>query len=260
MYLCIILHVFISLFNFGVVSNLSCNEDVSLWTCRCWSWSWRRSGASRISSFVSWTSWSRKEPCTCCSSASLWVRATVTNFILECSLMAELTFKFQSVSLLALKGQQEWRVYHFHSPNCSFSDPTLIMFTQEIISGRIVGDWWSICPCDINISGHSWLSLLLYPPEEFNDKILSPELGDSELQRLHGEVVHIYETYCLDESIDKISFDKFIVEEIRNSKRTWCSLPNCQCSCESLHSKKLKKSLTLSILISWGFSTPHSST
>ncbi|GAA6231675.1 sorting nexin-14-like isoform X2 [Lates japonicus] len=52
--------------------------------------------------------------------------------------------------------------------------------------------------------------------EEFNDKILSPELSDSELQRLHGEVLHIYETYCLDESIDKISFDPFIVEEIRN--------------------------------------------
>uniref|UniRef100_A0A4W6ESK9 Sorting nexin 14 n=1 Tax=Lates calcarifer TaxID=8187 RepID=A0A4W6ESK9_LATCA len=54
--------------------------------------------------------------------------------------------------------------------------------------------------------------------EEFNDKILSPELSDSELQRLHGEVLHIYETYCLDESIDKISFDPFIVEEIRNRK------------------------------------------
>lgn len=52
--------------------------------------------------------------------------------------------------------------------------------------------------------------------EEFNDKILRPELSDSELQRLHGEVLHIYETYCLDESIDKISFDPFIVEEIRN--------------------------------------------
>ncbi|XP_039981024.1 sorting nexin-14 isoform X5 [Xiphias gladius] len=52
--------------------------------------------------------------------------------------------------------------------------------------------------------------------EEFNDKILSPELNDSELRRLHGEVLHIYETYCLDESIDKISFDPFIVEEIRN--------------------------------------------
>ncbi|KAM6992820.1 sorting nexin-14 [Tautogolabrus adspersus] len=52
--------------------------------------------------------------------------------------------------------------------------------------------------------------------EEFNDKILSPELSDSELQRLHGEVVHIYETYCLDESIDKISFDRIIMEEIGN--------------------------------------------
>ncbi|XP_044233103.1 sorting nexin-14 isoform X3 [Thunnus albacares] len=52
--------------------------------------------------------------------------------------------------------------------------------------------------------------------EEFNDKILSPELSDSELHRLHGEVLHIYETYCLDESIDKISFDPFIVEEIKN--------------------------------------------
>ncbi|XP_029351661.1 sorting nexin-14-like isoform X3 [Echeneis naucrates] len=52
--------------------------------------------------------------------------------------------------------------------------------------------------------------------EEFNDKILSPELSDSELQRLHGEVLQIYETYCLDESVDKISFDPFIVEEIRN--------------------------------------------
>uniref|UniRef100_A0A8D3D7V2 Sorting nexin 14 n=1 Tax=Scophthalmus maximus TaxID=52904 RepID=A0A8D3D7V2_SCOMX len=52
--------------------------------------------------------------------------------------------------------------------------------------------------------------------EEFNDKILSPELSDAELRRLHGEVLHIYETYCLHESIDKISFDPFIVDEIRN--------------------------------------------
>ncbi|XP_038134864.1 sorting nexin-14-like isoform X1 [Cyprinodon tularosa] len=52
--------------------------------------------------------------------------------------------------------------------------------------------------------------------EELNDKILSPELSDSELQRLHGEVVHIYQTYCLEESIDKISFDPLIVEEIHN--------------------------------------------
>ncbi|KAL0967299.1 hypothetical protein UPYG_G00250460 [Umbra pygmaea] len=52
--------------------------------------------------------------------------------------------------------------------------------------------------------------------EEFNDKILCPELSDGELRRLHGEVKQLYETYCLEESIDKISFDPFIVEEIRN--------------------------------------------
>uniref|UniRef100_A0A8C6M225 Sorting nexin 14 n=1 Tax=Nothobranchius furzeri TaxID=105023 RepID=A0A8C6M225_NOTFU len=52
--------------------------------------------------------------------------------------------------------------------------------------------------------------------EEFNDKILSPELSDSELQRLHGEVVNIYHTYCLDESFDKIRFDSFITEDIRS--------------------------------------------
>ncbi|XP_061757406.1 sorting nexin-14-like isoform X1 [Nerophis ophidion] len=52
--------------------------------------------------------------------------------------------------------------------------------------------------------------------EELNDKILSPDLCNSELQRLHGEVVHIYETYCLDESVDKINLDNVIVNEIRN--------------------------------------------
>uniref|UniRef100_A0AAR2LGM1 Sorting nexin-14 n=1 Tax=Pygocentrus nattereri TaxID=42514 RepID=A0AAR2LGM1_PYGNA len=51
---------------------------------------------------------------------------------------------------------------------------------------------------------------------EFNDKILRPELSDSEKLMLHEEVKKIYETYCLDESIDKIRFDPFIVEEIKN--------------------------------------------
>uniref|UniRef100_A0A3Q3LRC0 Sorting nexin-14 n=1 Tax=Mastacembelus armatus TaxID=205130 RepID=A0A3Q3LRC0_9TELE len=52
--------------------------------------------------------------------------------------------------------------------------------------------------------------------EEFNDRILCPELSDSEKMMLHEEVKKIYETYCLDESVDKIQFDPFIVEEIRN--------------------------------------------
>lgn len=53
--------------------------------------------------------------------------------------------------------------------------------------------------------------------EEFNDRILCPELSDSQKMMLHEELRKIYETYCLDESIDKIRFDPFIVEEIRNS-------------------------------------------
>ncbi|XP_077476701.1 sorting nexin-14 isoform X4 [Stigmatopora argus] len=52
--------------------------------------------------------------------------------------------------------------------------------------------------------------------EEFNDRILCPDLADSDKMMLHEEVKKIYETYCLDESIDKIRFDPFIVEEIRN--------------------------------------------
>lgn len=60
--------------------------------------------------------------------------------------------------------------------------------------------------------------------EEFNDRILCPELSDSQKMMLHEELRKIYETYCLDESIDKIRFDPFIVEEIRNSTRQALSL------------------------------------
>ncbi|XP_036755085.1 sorting nexin-14 isoform X2 [Manis pentadactyla] len=51
--------------------------------------------------------------------------------------------------------------------------------------------------------------------EEFNDRILRPELSNDEMQSLHEELQKIYKTYCLDESIDKIRFDPFIVEEIQ---------------------------------------------
>ncbi|XP_063773033.1 sorting nexin-14 isoform X3 [Pseudophryne corroboree] len=51
--------------------------------------------------------------------------------------------------------------------------------------------------------------------EEFNDRILRPELSNGEMLSLHEEVKKIYFTYCLEESIDKIRFDPFIVEEIK---------------------------------------------
>ncbi|KAH0622122.1 hypothetical protein JD844_024144 [Phrynosoma platyrhinos] len=52
--------------------------------------------------------------------------------------------------------------------------------------------------------------------EQFNDRILQPELSDDEMMSLHEEVVKIYKTYCLHQSIDKIKFDPFIVEEIQS--------------------------------------------
>ncbi|KTF94293.1 hypothetical protein cypCar_00030308 [Cyprinus carpio] len=84
----------------------------------------------------------------------------------------------------------------------------------------------SVCTCvEVGFEGDqratgSVVSFYEFPEggrsEEFNDQILCPDLSDTEMQRLHEEVQKIYETYCLEESIDKISFDPFIIEEIHN--------------------------------------------
>lgn len=65
------------------------------------------------------------------------------------------------------------------------------------------------------------------PPEEFNDRVLRPELSQAQLQRLHAELQHIYQTYCLDESVDKINFDTSVVEEIRSGETTLLAAPGC---------------------------------
>lgn len=72
--------------------------------------------------------------------------------------------------------------------------------------------------------------------EEFNDRILCPELSDSQKMTLHEELRKIYETYCLDESVDKIRFDPFIVEEIRNSTPQPSSEPSCALAAETADS------------------------
>lgn len=56
------------------------------------------------------------------------------------------------------------------------------------------------------------------PPEEFNERILCPDLSQAELQRLHAELLHIHQTYCLEDSLDHIRFSRFILEDIRRSK------------------------------------------
>uniref|UniRef100_A0A2K5ERV7 Sorting nexin 14 n=1 Tax=Aotus nancymaae TaxID=37293 RepID=A0A2K5ERV7_AOTNA len=66
------------------------------------------------------------------------------------------------------------------------------------------------------LSGSVFLpSLDFLADPEFNDRILRPELSNDEMLSLHEELQKIYKTYCLDESIDKIRFDPFIVEEIQ---------------------------------------------
>lgn len=77
-------------------------------------------------------------------------------------------------------------------------------------------------------SSLKYLSFMFLYVEEFNDRILCPDLSDKEMQRLHEEVQKIYKTYCLEESIDKISFDHFIIEEIHNSQSRY-SVLCCTC-------------------------------
>lgn len=45
---------------------------------RCWSWNWRKSESSRTFSSASWTSWSKKGPSMCFSSASQLVSMSWT--------------------------------------------------------------------------------------------------------------------------------------------------------------------------------------
>ncbi|KAM9703716.1 LOW QUALITY PROTEIN: sorting nexin-14-like [Menidia menidia] len=52
--------------------------------------------------------------------------------------------------------------------------------------------------------------------EEFNERILSPELGEAELRRLHGELTQMFHTYCRQDSLDRISLSPPILEEIRS--------------------------------------------
>ena len=53
--------------------------------------------------------------------------------------------------------------------------------------------------------------------EEFNDKLLTPELGGEVLSDLHQELKDMYRIYCDPQALDRIQFDKDIVEEIRTS-------------------------------------------
>ena len=51
--------------------------------------------------------------------------------------------------------------------------------------------------------------------EELNRKILTPELTDEQMSELHKEMSRLYFSYCDPAAVDKISFDKDIVESLK---------------------------------------------
>lgn len=54
--------------------------------------------------------------------------------------------------------------------------------------------------------------------EELNRKILTPELSEEQKKELHKELSRLYNSYCDPSANDKISFDKDVIESLRQSK------------------------------------------
>lgn len=58
----------------------------------------------------------------------------------------------------------------------------------------------------------------LFISEDFNKKILNPDLSSSDLDCLHNDLKAIYKNYCASGGSDKINFEESIIREIKESK------------------------------------------
>lgn len=54
--------------------------------------------------------------------------------------------------------------------------------------------------------------------DEFNTRILNPDLTKEELEALHLQAQQMYNTYFASHALDRINFDEDIVQEIKSSK------------------------------------------
>lgn len=54
--------------------------------------------------------------------------------------------------------------------------------------------------------------------DEFNTRILNPDLTKEELEALHLQAQQMYNTYFASHALDRINFDDDIVQEIKSSK------------------------------------------
>ena len=54
--------------------------------------------------------------------------------------------------------------------------------------------------------------------EEFNSKMLTPELTQDQLKKLHADLVDLYRMYCAPNAADRIQFDEDIVSQLKDSE------------------------------------------
>ncbi len=54
--------------------------------------------------------------------------------------------------------------------------------------------------------------------EEFNSAILTPELSERDLERLHSDLRDMYRNYCAPHAHDRIQFDDDIVAQLKQSE------------------------------------------
>jgi len=83
-----------------------------------------------------------------------------------------------------------------------------------------------------------------FPTEDFNKKILNPDLSQQDLEKLHGDLCELYRNYLAPNAPDRIHFDESIVTEIQESKYNctqWMYIRGAVCMpvhCNMLHSRK----------------------
>ena len=54
--------------------------------------------------------------------------------------------------------------------------------------------------------------------EDFNRKILNPDLSSTDLVYLHNDLKLLYKNYCSTGGSDRINFEENIINEIKESK------------------------------------------
>ena len=53
--------------------------------------------------------------------------------------------------------------------------------------------------------------------DDFNERILSPNVSQSEFVELHNMAKELYRSYCAENALDRIKFDEDVVAELKDS-------------------------------------------